>query len=268
MKRDDARGGAEEHFEAALDRLGEGAPDGALVEAAREPDPVLRAYIEVLAHLDLGMAEAARGALGRLTEAAGADDPVTLRAGAEHALRTWDLALARSRTARLADIAPDDPWVFETLALLADMDGDEAAARAAQARARDLDPDAVPEPFSVTDDEFDAIVEETLERLPDMFRRAIAHMRIVREPTPAPELAEGAPLDTPPDALGLFVGPTIHDVDGEAELPATIYLFRRNLERLVGDAGALGREVRITLLHEIGHALGLDEDEVAAMGLA
>jgi len=260
--------GADEHFEAALDRLAAGTPDAALVEAAREPDPVLRAYVEVLAHLDLGMGEAARGALARLTDAAGPDAPETLRAGAEHALRTWDTPKARRRTEQLAGVAPDDPWAFETLALLADMDGDEEAAREAQARAHDLDPEVVPAPFAVTDDEFDRTVEETLARLPGMFRRAIAHMRIVREPTPAPELAEAAPLDTPPDALGLFVGATIHDVDGEAELPATIYLFRRNLERSVPDAAALAEEVRITLLHEIGHALGLDEDEVAAMGLA
>ena len=47
-----------------------------------------------------------------------------------------------------------------------------------------------------------------------------------------------------------------------------IYLFKRNLERMARDEAHLAEEIRITLFHEIGHLLGLDEDEVASMGLA
>ena len=93
--------------------------------------------------------------------------------------------------------------------------------------------------------------------------------RVVREPVPFRELVDPThPGETPPDILGLFVGATIHDTPAEAELPPTIYLFKRNLERMARDEAHLAEEIRITLFHEIGHLLGLDEDEVASMGLA
>jgi predicted Zn-dependent protease with MMP-like domain len=50
-------------------------------------------------------------------------------------------------------------------------------------------------------------------------------------------------------------------------LPATIQLFRCNLARVASDREELLEEVRVTLLHEIGHYLGLDEDDLEARGL-
>jgi predicted Zn-dependent protease with MMP-like domain len=51
-------------------------------------------------------------------------------------------------------------------------------------------------------------------------------------------------------------------------LPPVITLFRFNLARLANDPEELRSQLRITLLHEIGHALGLDEDDLAERGLA
>ena len=70
--------------------------------------------------------------------------------------------------------------------------------------------------------------------------------------------------------LGLFVG---RDLLGrtQSDLPGTpgaIYLFRRNLLRVCGDRDELAREVRITVQHEVGHLLGLDEDDLEKWGLA
>ena len=52
------------------------------------------------------------------------------------------------------------------------------------------------------------------------------------------------------------------------DVPATIVLFRRNLSRMSTDHDELIAQLRITLLHEIGHFLGLDEDDLADRGLA
>ena len=49
--------------------------------------------------------------------------------------------------------------------------------------------------------------------------------------------------------------------------PNYIYLFQRNLERIARDREDLIEQITITLHHELGHYLGLDEDEVEDMGL-
>jgi predicted Zn-dependent protease with MMP-like domain len=46
------------------------------------------------------------------------------------------------------------------------------------------------------------------------------------------------------------------------ELPPTIHLFRRNLERIATDADDLAEQITITLYHELGHYLGMEEDEL------
>ena len=49
--------------------------------------------------------------------------------------------------------------------------------------------------------------------------------------------------------------------------PGAIYLFRRNLLRVSADLEELAREVRVTVQHEVGHLLGLDEDDLEQWGL-
>ena len=73
---------------------------------------------------------------------------------------------------------------------------------------------------------------------------------------------------TPPDLLGLFTGSSrLEGSDEDLELPPTIYLFQRNLERFARDLGELREQIRITLYHEIAHRLGFEEEGVDAMGL-
>ena len=75
--------------------------------------------------------------------------------------------------------------------------------------------------------------------------------------------------ETPADLLGLFVGTPLVDrsIENTGEMPPTVFLFQRNLERAARDEAELEREIRITLFHELGHALGFDEDGVEEMGL-
>jgi predicted Zn-dependent protease with MMP-like domain len=72
----------------------------------------------------------------------------------------------------------------------------------------------------------------------------------------------------PRDALGIFTGaPWGSEPMGTEEMPR-IYLFTDALwEECGGDPATYAEEVRITLLHELAHYLGLDEDEVEARGL-
>ncbi|MBX7211948.1 MAG: metallopeptidase family protein [Verrucomicrobiaceae bacterium] len=86
-------------------------------------------------------------------------------------------------------------------------------------------------------------------------------------------LAEECVADEPEldaDLLGLFEG--CSRLDGDPETPEDlprIRLFLDNLwDHAEGDPRVFRDELRITLLHELGHYLGLDEDQVAALGLA
>jgi len=110
------------------------------------------------------------------------------------------------------------------------------------------------------------VVSAVRQRLPADLRAAAAEVPVCYEAYPNETLqAEGLE----PDILGLFVG---HEHLGEladgAPLPPQILLFLENLwDAAEGDEAAYRDEVRLTYLHELGHYLGWDEDEVARRGL-
>jgi predicted Zn-dependent protease with MMP-like domain len=70
-----------------------------------------------------------------------------------------------------------------------------------------------------------------------------------------------------PDLFGLYEGiPLPERGDMAGELPDRITIFRIPLEEEFPDPADLEREIRITVLHEIGHYFGLDEDRLAQLG--
>ena len=70
-----------------------------------------------------------------------------------------------------------------------------------------------------------------------------------------------------PDLFGLYEGIPLPDRgDMAGELPDRITIFRIPLEEEFADPIELEREIRITVLHEIGHYFGLDEDRLAELG--
>jgi predicted Zn-dependent protease with MMP-like domain len=117
--------------------------------------------------------------------------------------------------------------------------------------------------------ELQRVAEEEVGRviasLPDELRvvAETCPVRIFRRPTPEQERELGD------DLLGLFEGCTRLDPgpDGPRDLPC-ITLFLENLwEEADQDEIQFVEEVRITLLHELGHYLGWDENKVEQMGL-
>jgi predicted Zn-dependent protease with MMP-like domain len=70
------------------------------------------------------------------------------------------------------------------------------------------------------------------------------------------------------DLLGLFIGPDFEAEDGHGSLPPQIFLFLESIwDYCDGDETAYREEVRTTFLHELGHYLGLDEEDVEERGL-
>ena len=72
-----------------------------------------------------------------------------------------------------------------------------------------------------------------------------------------------------PDTLGLFVGEAFPDGEGgPSPLPPQIILFLENLwDFAAGDEEVYLDEVHVTYIHELGHYLGLNEEELDARGL-
>ena len=107
-------------------------------------------------------------------------------------------------------------------------------------------------------------VESTLAGLPAPLQEAARKLPVTLERVPSAALqADG--ID--PDTLGLFAGPDFAE-ELAVPMPPQIILFLENLwDSSEGDEGIFREEVGTTLLHELGHYLGLDEDELTDRGL-
>jgi predicted Zn-dependent protease with MMP-like domain len=107
-------------------------------------------------------------------------------------------------------------------------------------------------------------VEVTLAALPEPLRERAEKLPVTFERFPNASLqADGIEADT----LGLFTGAEFAD-EGNIPLPPQIILFLENLwDFAEGDEEIFRDEVHTTYLHELGHYLGLDEDELTERGL-
>ena len=110
----------------------------------------------------------------------------------------------------------------------------------------------------------EAEVAATLRSLPRQLGAEARKLPVTYERRPSAQLiAEGIESDT----LGLFVGGEFAE-GSHAILPAQIILYLDNLWGMVeGDEDFFRDEIRTTVLHELGHYLGLDEDGLADRGL-
>jgi predicted Zn-dependent protease with MMP-like domain len=106
---------------------------------------------------------------------------------------------------------------------------------------------------------FEDVLRMALDDLPIEIAAALANVAVVLE--------DENPDD--PDLYGLFEGvPLIEGGPQPGDLPNRIAVYRRPLEEDFPDPDELRREIRITVLHELGHAIGLDEDRLDELGYA
>jgi predicted Zn-dependent protease with MMP-like domain len=112
----------------------------------------------------------------------------------------------------------------------------------------------------------DEVVKTTCAKLPAEVRVKAKDLIILLEPWPSEELVEDG---IEPDLLGLFSGDAYPDGQSDAPLPPQVHLFLENLwDYCQGDETRYREEIRVTYLHELGHYLGLDEDELFQRDLA
>jgi len=121
----------------------------------------------------------------------------------------------------------------------------------------------------MTRDRFSQIVDEVVHELPDVFRARLGDILFVLEDEPSVEDLLSVGLDPDRDTLfGLFAGTPLAErsfVDVPSE-PDRIVLYYRPLVQACRTPWALRREIRTTVIHEVAHYFGMDEDEIAAEG--
>ena len=119
----------------------------------------------------------------------------------------------------------------------------------------------------LTPAEFDQAVEAALAEIPDEFRRYLENVVIEVHAKPDPTLI---PDDEHPDeVLGLYLGVPVEDWEVGASavhMPDRVLIFRDALCDMCESREELIAEIRITLLHEIGHHFGMDEDRLEQLG--
>ncbi len=177
---------------------------------------------------------------------------------------------ARADAERALAVQPDMAETHDLLARVLEYMGDAKGAAEHAEEAEELDPELCPLPLEVSDEEFDQVVEKSLRELPAAVRERLAEIPVLVEPLPGRELLTSGDPPLTPDLLGLFVGRHLLErhSDDLPSAPGAIYLFRRNLLRACADREELEREIRTTVQHEVGHLLGLDEDDLDNWGLA
>jgi predicted Zn-dependent protease with MMP-like domain len=110
---------------------------------------------------------------------------------------------------------------------------------------------------SVERERFEQVVNEVLESLPDPFRSRLSNLAIIVEDSPPLEPHRGGLL------LGLFSGvPMTLKSVFSADPPNHIFLYQKNIEAVCSSEAQIRRQIRDTLLHEIGHYFGLNEEEL------
>lgn len=183
------------------------------------------------------------------------------------------LRFDEARTAVLRAVRLDDgnAQAYYVRAMLRERRDDAAGARRDFRRARNLDPSRYPMPVPLDDATVEAVVTEALLALHPSIRAYLAQVAILLEEWPEADLClQYEPPAPPGEILGYFSGVSMADRSLEnpwSNLPSAIVLFRRNLERIAWDRDRLLEELRITVFHEVGHFLGLDEDDLEARGL-
>lgn len=117
----------------------------------------------------------------------------------------------------------------------------------------------------VSPEEFDRWIQEALAELPPRFAALAEEVAVVVEEEPSLEVLRDLELESEDDLLGLYQGIPIDETSffqPAGELPARISIYRGPILRVCRTKAEVIQEVRDTVVHELGHHVGLDDDEM------
>ena len=237
-------------------------------EARRRRNPPLVADLAVLeaqALNDLGRSDEALGRVSAaLRIAPGRGDALH-----EKGVALFDLsrfAEAKGVLQKALGIQPDDAYTHQMLGLSLEALGETPAADAELSRAVQLAPGELNPPVLISVADFQKEVDAVIATLPPERKAHVQSIKVEIADLPDPADLKAVAPPFPPTILGLYRGPV-----GRAPAPGdetpSIVLYRKNLARAVKTRTELTEQIRDTLLHEIGHLEGLDEDDLRRRGM-
>lgn len=123
-------------------------------------------------------------------------------------------------------------------------------------------------PYRVSKAEFARLVERAIADLPPTFAAALGEVSIEIKDRPSRKLLRSLGMDEDELLLGIYTGRplTERSVQDAPSLPDRIEIFQEDCEEVSDSEEDLVREVRITVLHELGHHFGLDEEDLERLG--
>jgi len=117
-------------------------------------------------------------------------------------------------------------------------------------------------------DPFARLVERALAAIPSPFRESLEEVAVVVEDEPTPAQLQDNGLRPGDTLYGLYEGVPRTEWGADwAPSPNKISLFRLPLEEDFPDPAELEEEVRITVIHELAHHLGIDDDRLDELGV-
>jgi predicted Zn-dependent protease with MMP-like domain/Flp pilus assembly protein TadD len=197
----------------------------------------------------------------------GGDQGISLAFEGQILLELGRFEEAHRRLERAVVLEPDSAHAVYHHALVLERLGREAEAEDSFGRADALDPKHYPRPLRLDDAAFEAAAREAIDDLPRSIREYVAHVPVLIEDFPSAELVQQENVS--PQILGLFLGVPRNEaslLESGADIDRVI-LFKRNLEKACREDDELIEQIQITVKHEIGHYLGLDEDDLERLGL-
>jgi predicted Zn-dependent protease with MMP-like domain/predicted Zn-dependent protease len=177
----------------------------------------------------------------------------------DDAKRSLDVAVA---------LDPESGHAAYHLALALERLGAHDEAAQAFGKANALDPDHYPLPVEIDEGVFRQAAAEAFDNLPRSIREYVEDVPLLVEDWPSRELIEAENVS--PQILGIYMGTprTELEVSQQPRDLTRVILFRKNLEKVCRDRGELIEQIQITVRHEIGHHLGLSEEDLERLGLA
>ncbi|HSL41462.1 MAG TPA: metallopeptidase family protein [Desulforhopalus sp.] len=124
------------------------------------------------------------------------------------------------------------------------------------------------QPIRLSSAEFDRVVAQAIDRIPEELRGHLVNLVISVQPRPSGELLAEMGFAPDEELFGIFTGVplTERSVTDPPLYPDTIQIFQEPLEAYCLDLEELIEEIEITVVHEIAHFLGFDDDQLEALG--